>query len=60
MASKVYIFIDENTAEEYSGEFLDEMLSEQFGDKIFLISEDGKNLFLTEEGNSLLVQEYFD
>ena len=58
--AKVYIFIDENDAAEYGGEMLDEYLSADFGDKIFLISEDGKSLFLTEDGSSYLIQEYFE
>lgn len=56
----VYIYIDENDAAEYGGIALDEYLSADFGDKIFLISEDGKSLFLTEDGASYLIQEYFE
>jgi len=58
--AKVYIFIDENTAVEAESEVFDNILSEEFGDKIFLISEDGKYIFLTEEGSSLMIQEYFE
>lgn len=58
--AKVYIFTDENTAIEVGSTAFDEILSEDYGDRIFLISEDGKSLFLTEDGTSLMIQEYFE
>lgn len=58
--AKVYIFTDDNASKEYGGELLDEYLSSLYEDRIFLLSEDGKYLFLTEDGSSLLIQEYFE
>ncbi len=58
--AKVYIFTDENGAVEFSGELLDEYLSSIYEDSIFILSEDSKNLFLTEEGGALFIQEYFE
>lgn len=58
--AKVYIFTDESNAKEYGGEMLDDFLSSIYEDKIFLMSEDNKFLFLTEDENSFLIQEYFE
>lgn len=57
--AKVYIFTDDSASKDKGGEFLEEYLSALFEDKIFLMSEDGKYLFLTEDG-SYLIQEYFE
>ena len=56
--AKVYIFTDEKGAIEFSGELLDEYLSSLYEDSIFILSEDGKNIFLTEDGTALFIQEY--
>lgn len=58
--AKVYIFTDDSASKEYGGELLDDYLSSMYEDKIFLMSEDGKFLFLNEEGTSLFIQEYFE
>ena len=58
--AKVYIFTDESDAVEQGGEMLDEYLSNLYEDKIFLMSEDNKFLFLTEDDSSFLIQEYFE
>jgi hypothetical protein len=57
--AKVYIFTDETDAIEYGGELMDEYLSNVFEDQIFIMSEDNKFLFETEDGNAFLVQEHF-
>ena len=57
--AKVYIFTDDNASKEYGGELLGDFLSSLYEDKVFLMSEDGKYLFLTEDG-AFLVQEYFE
>lgn len=57
--AKVYIFTDETDAIEYGGELMDEYLSSVFEDQIFIMSEDNKFLFETEDGNAFLVQEHF-
>lgn len=58
--AKVYIYTDENDAVEQGGDMLDEYLSSVFEDKIFLISEDSKYLFLTEDESAFVIQEYFE
>ncbi len=56
--AKVYIFTDEKEAVEFSGEIFDEVITNMFGEDIFfLLSEDSKDLFLTEDGTSIFIQE---
>lgn len=58
--SKVQIYIDENDAAEKGGVFLEDQLSSMFENRTFISSEDGKFIFLTEDGIALLIQEYFE
>lgn len=58
--AKVYIFTDENEAVEYGGEMLDDYLSALYDDKVFLMSEDSKYLFSTEDDSAFIIQEYFE
>ena len=56
--AKVYIFTDEKDAVEFGGEIFDEVISSMFGEDIFfLLSEDSKDLFLTEDETSIFIQE---
>lgn len=56
----VHIFLDEEEALEAGSIALDDYLTANYGDRTFLVSEDGKFLFITEEGSSFLIQEYFE
>lgn len=58
--AKVYIFTDKDKAEEYSGEILDNYLSESYEGRTFILSEDNKNILMTEDEEGLLIQEYFE
>ena len=58
--AKVYIFTDKDKEEEYSGEIFDSFLSDNYSGRVFILSEDNSNIFMSEDGEALFIQEYFE
>ena len=58
MSKKTYIVVSDQISDDMYNEQQDEVLEENFGDYVFIVTENGLAKFSTEEGSAMMVQEY--
>ena len=58
MSSKTYIFASDELSDESFNDIQNDVLEENFGEYVFIISESGNATFSTDEGSAMIIQEY--
>lgn len=59
MAKKIYITTSDELSDELFNEEQESVLENKFSDYVFIVAERGGATFANEDGDKMLIQEYF-
>lgn len=54
----IYIFTDDEDFDKADSDYIEDYISENFSGFSVIMSEDNKNILLSEEGDAYMVMEY--
>lgn len=54
----IYIYTDDESFDRADSDYIEDYISENFGGFTVIMSEDNKNILVSEEGDAYMVMEY--